>query len=253
MPFIISLMLIIFCAVIILSVIELSFFLNFFYYDFFSFIFSEFFFNFFNFNFFFIDNYFYFDNNFQKISYTQLDYDYNYRTYFSQTYLHAAYNKHMKPYKNLLSADRLFGDYNTRMYGKSKKHARAVKHTKLFFLLYSHSVDFFALNTNKLISSPSVLFYFKRQHLYSVLEMLYASIYLGMIYFFSLTYTRMIEDSALEHRKTDELEEEPTNEWFTFREDRRGVIEPKIDDNEELNFIYPEHPVEWDDNGHFYR
>lgn len=31
------------------------------------------------------------------------------------------------------------------------------------------------------------------------------------------------------------------------------MIEPAIEDNEEVNFAYPQHPVEWDDNGHFYR
>lgn len=193
------------------------------------------------------------DRGFHSLNYMKLDYNYNYRTFFSQTYLHAAYNKHMKPYKNLVNMDRLFGDYNVRTYGKSKKHARAIKHTRLFFLLYSHTMDCYALNT-KLVSFPSVLFYFKRQHLYSVLEMFYASVYLGMIYFFVFTYTRMIEDGSLNNRETEEIdEEEAQNHWYYFREDRRGLIEPAIEDNEEVNFAYPQHPVEWDDNGHFYR
>ena len=185
------------------------------------------------------------NNDFYQIDYMKLDYDYNYRTYFNQTYLHAAYNKHMKPYRNLLHTDRLFGDYNVRMYGKSKKHARAIKHTRLFFLLYSHTVDFFAFNNNKLISSPTIMFYFKRQHLYSVLEMFYASIYLGMIYFLSFTYIRMLEDGSLNMRETEEIdEEEAQNHWYYFREDRRGRIEPSMEDNEEVNFAYPQHPVE---------
>jgi len=137
-----------------------------------------------------------------------LEYNYNYRTYFSQTYLHAAYNKHMKPYRNLFNVDRMFGDHNSRTYGKSKKHARAIKHTRLFLLLYSHTLDCYAFNPKLTSSSSFILLYFKRHHFYSVLEMFYGSIYLGMIYFFSFTYVRMIEDSALGNRETEEIDEE---------------------------------------------
>ena len=190
--------------------------------------------------------------DFQKLNHMALEYNYNYRTYFSQTYLHAAYNKHMKPYRNLFNVEKMFGDYNSRTYGKSKKHARAMKHTRLFLLMYSHTLDCYALSPKT--SSFSILFYFKRHHFYSLLEMFYASLYLGMIYFFSLTYTRMIEDGSLNMRETEEIDEEiAQNHWFFFREDRRGVIEPSIEDNEEVDFAYPQHPVEWDDNGSFYR
>lgn len=181
-----------------------------------------------------------------------LEYNYNYRTYFTQTYLHAAYNKHMKPYRNLFNVDKMFGDYNSKTYGKSKKHARAIKHTRLFLLLYSHTLDCYALSSKT--SSSFVLFYFKRHHFYSFLEMFYASLYLGMIYFFSFTYIRMMEDSSLNMRETEEIdEEEAQNHWYFFQEDRRGLIEPAIEDNEEVDFAYPQHPVEWDDNGSFYR
>jgi len=190
---------------------------------------------------------------FYLLNNTGLDYNYNYRTFFSHSYLHAAYNKHMKPYKNLLNMDRLFGDYNVRSYGKSKKHARAVKHTRIFLLLYSHTMECYAFNS-KLAGSPSVMLYFKRQHLYSLLEMFYASLYLGMIYFFVFTYVRILEDGSLNNRETEEVdEEEAQNHWYYFREDRCGLIEPSIADNEEIDFAYPQHPVEWDDNGHFYR
>ena len=191
--------------------------------------------------------------DFKRLNHMSLEYDYNYRTYFSQTYLHAAYNKHMKPYRNLFNIDKMFGDYNSKTYGKSKKHARAIKHTRLFLLLYSHTLDCYALN-HKVVSSPFVLFYFKRHHFYSFLEMFYASLYLGMIYFFSFTYVRMMEDGSLTRRETEEIdEEEAQNHWYYFREDRRGVIEPAMEDNEEVDFAYPQHPVEWDDNGSFYR
>lgn len=159
----------------------------------------------------------------------------------------------MKPYRNLFNTEKLFGDYNVRMYGKSKKHARAIKHTKLFMLMYSHTLDCYVFS-NKLVSHPSIMFYFKKQHIYSTLEMFYASLYLGMIYFLSLTYVRMLEEGSLNNRETDEIDEELAQyHWYYFREDRRGLIEPAIADNEEVNFAYPQHPVEWDDNGHFYR
>ena len=251
MPVFVFFLLILFVFV---SQFEFSFFFNFFYKSFFyeDFLFFSFI-N--NLNYYNIIsyNYFNYDNGFQSLDYMKLDYNYNYRTYFTQTYLHAAYNKHIKPYKNLLNVDRLFGDYNLRTYGKSKKHARAMKHTRIFMLLYSHTIECFAFN-NKLVSSPTVMFFFKKQHLYSVLEMFYASIYLGMIYFFSFTYVRMVEDSALNLRETEEIDEEHAqNDWYYYREDRRGIIEPAIDDNIELDFAYPQHPVEWDDDGHLYR
>ena len=190
---------------------------------------------------------------FQPLNHMKLDYNYNYRTYFTHTYLHAAYNKHMKPYRNLFSAEKMFGDYNVRTYGKSKKHARAIKHTRLFLLMYSHTLECYAFNS-KLTSTPFVMFYFKRHHFYSTLEMFYASLYLGMVYFFSYTYTRMLEDGSLNNRETEEIdEEEAQNHWYYFRETRRGMIEPSMEDNEEVNFAYPQHPVEWDDNGHLYR
>ena len=233
---------------------EFAFFFDFFSYDFlFNYITNLSFFVFNNYNFtsctFSIWDY----SGFQKLTHIKLEYDYNYRTYFTHTYLHAAYNKHMKPYRNLFNTERLFGDYNVRTYGKSKKHARAIKHTKLFMLMYSHTLDCYAFN-NKLVSNPSVMFYFKKQHIYSTLEMFYASLYLGMIYFLSFTYVRTIEDGSLNNRETEEIDEElAQNHWYYFREDRRGLIEPAIADNEEVNFAYPQHPVEWDDNGHFYR
>jgi hypothetical protein len=144
---------------------------------------------------------------FQPLNHMKLDYNYNYRTYFTHTYLHAAYNKHMKPYRNLFSAEKMFGDYNVRTYGKSKKHARAIKHTRLFLLMYSHTLECYAFNS-KLTSTPFVMFYFKRHHFYSTLEMFYASLYLGMVYFFSYTYTRMLEDGSLNNRETEEIDEE---------------------------------------------
>jgi hypothetical protein len=52
------------------------------------------------------------------------------------------------------------------------------------------------------------MFYFKRHHFYSTLEMFYASLYLGMVYLFSYTYTRMIEDGSLNNRETEEIDEE---------------------------------------------
>lgn len=146
-------------------------------------------------------------SGFHELGSLKIDYDYNYRTYFTHTYLHAAYNKHMKPYRNLFNTEKLFGDYNVRTYGKSKKHARAIKHTKLFMLMYSHTLDCYVFN-NKLVSHPSIMFYFKKQHIYSTLEMFYASLYLGMIYFLSLTYIRMLEEGSLNNRETDEIDEE---------------------------------------------
>ena len=185
-----------------------------------------------------------YDFGFRQLNCMKLDYDYNYRTYFTQTYLHSAYTHHMKPYKNLFSVDRMFGDHNVRTYGKSKKHARSVKNTKIFLLLYSHTLNCYAFNA-KVVSTPFVMFYFKKHHFYSFLEMVYASLYLGMVYFFSLTYTRMIEDGSLNMRETEEVdEEEAQNHWYFFREDRRGVVEPSMDDNEEVDFPYPQHPVE---------
>ena len=52
------------------------------------------------------------------------------------------------------------------------------------------------------------MFYFKKQHIYSTLEMFYASLYLGMIYFLSFTYVRTIEDGSLNNRETEEIDEE---------------------------------------------
>lgn len=233
---------------------EFAFFSGVFFYSFFLEMFYESAFWFFNsFNLIFYDSIDLESKSFYALNNMKLDYNYNYRTFFNHSYLHAAYNKHMRPYKNLLNMDRLFGDYNVRTYGKSKKHARAIKHTKIFLLLYSHTMECYALNS-KLAGFPSIMFYFKRQHLYSLLEMFYASLYLGMVYFFVFTYVRMIEDGSLNNRETEEIdEEEAQNHWYYFREDRRGLIEPAIEDNEEINFAYPQHPVEWDDNGHFYR
>jgi len=170
---------------------------------------------FFNFFFFIVNNFnsYFFSTSllevsgFQELGSLRIDYDHNYRTYFMHTYLHAAYNKHMKPYKNLLNTERLFGDYNVRTYGKSKKHARAIKHTKLFMLMYSHTLDCYVFN-NKFLSNPSVVFYFKKQHMYSSLEMIYASLYLGMVYFLVFTYVRAIEDGSLNNRETEEIDEE---------------------------------------------
>lgn len=185
---------------------EFSFFFNFF-------DFNNFYCSFLSFNDFTLNNLSAFRSDFQEatefqvLSNVKLEYNYNYRTYFTQTYLHAAYNKHIKPYKNLLNVDRLFGDYNSRTFGKSSKHARATKHTKLFMLLYSHSLECFAFDRGA-VNSPLVMFYFKKHHVYSALEMIYASIYLGMIYFLSFTYTRMVEDSALGLRETEEIDEE---------------------------------------------
>jgi hypothetical protein len=90
----------------------------------------------------------------------------------------------MKPYQNLTKFDKLFGDYNIRTLGKKKKHARATHAKELFTLLYSYTFDYYGLYNRK-SSNPVILFYFKKQHLYSVVEMAYAVIYLGMIYLLS--------------------------------------------------------------------
>jgi hypothetical protein len=115
---------------------------------------------------------------------TKLSYNYNFRTHFTQTYLHAAFNEYMKPYQNLTKFDKLFGDYNLRTLGKKRKHARATHAKELFTLLYSYTFDYYGLYSRK-SSNLFILFYFKKQHLYSVVEMAYAIIYLGMIYLFS--------------------------------------------------------------------
>lgn len=187
---------------------EFIFFFNFFTYDFLTYYVSDFLFFIFNNFLSFSHDFVFFDHTgFQNLSYLNVDYDYNYRTYFTHTYLHAAYNKHMKPYRNLFSTERLFGDYNVQSYGKSKKHARALKHTKLFMLMYSHTLDCYAFNS-KLTAQPLVMFYFKKQHMYSTLEMIYASLYLGMVYFLSFTYVRTLEESSLNLRETEEIDEE---------------------------------------------
>ncbi len=188
--------------------LEFSFFLNFSSLDLlFNFIFNFCFFTFSNFTTLNPTSLFLNTSDFQELNGLKIDYDHNYRTYFTHTYLHAAYNKHMKPYRNLFNTERLFGDYNVRTFGKSKKHARAIKHTKLFMLMYSHTLDCYVLN-NKTASSSSIFFYFKKQHIYSSLEMIYASLYLGMVYFLSLTYVRTIEDGSLNNRETEEIDEE---------------------------------------------
>lgn len=115
---------------------------------------------------------------------TKLNYNYNFRTHFTQTYLHAAFNEYMKPYQNLTKFDKLFGDYNIRTLGKKKKHARATHAKELFTLLYSYTFDYYGLYSRRSANS-FILFYFKKQHLYSVVEMAYAVIYLGMIYLLS--------------------------------------------------------------------
>lgn len=221
---------------------ETEFLLGLFWFDFLSFNVLDFTFIFFNnFNFSFYSNTKY---GFFVLDNTKLNYDYNYRTHFTQTYLHAAYTHHMKPYKNLFNMDRLFGDYNVRTFGKSKKHARSTKFTQLFILLYSHSLECYGFNA-KLISTPFVVFYFKKEHLYSVLEMFYAAVYLGVVYFFVFAYVRMVERSSLGLRDDDEIdEEEAQNQWYAFRDDRTGLIEPQIYDNIEVDFAYPQSPYE---------
>lgn len=187
---------------------EIFFFFNFPYFEgVYTYLFDFFFFTLNNFNSLFLLNVSTNPLEFFELNSVRIDYDHNYRTYFTHSYLHAAYNKHMKPYKNLLNTERLFGDYNLQTYGKSKKHARAMKHTKLFMLMYSHTLDCYVFN-NKFLHNSFVVFYFKKQHIYSSLEMIYASLYLSMIYFLVFTYVRAIEDGALNNRETEEIDEE---------------------------------------------
>ena len=143
--------------------------------------------------------------SFYKLN-TRLSYDYNFRTYFNQTYLHAAFNDYMKPYKNLTRSGKLFGDYNYRTRGK-KKHARAAYAKQVFTLLYSHTLDCYGVSVNG-SKAPLALLYFKRQHLYSVTEMAWAALYLGLIYILSLMHVRNLEESFLPLRETEEVDEE---------------------------------------------
>lgn len=106
---------------------------------------------------------------------TELNYNYSFKTQFTQTYLHAAYNEQIRPYRNLLNMERMFGDYNQRSIGIQYKkrhhyHARSQAAKEVFTLLYSHTLDIYGLK-GRFSTNPSVLFYFKKQHLYSLTEM----------------------------------------------------------------------------------
>lgn len=217
---------------------------------FFNSCYLEFFFSFFDFNFLFFSvfGFFFTLNNgsefcLQDLS-SSLNYNYNFRTYFTQTYLHAAFNEHMKPYRNITRIDKLFGDYNTKTYRKAfSKHARGTHAKELFTLLYSFTFDYYALVKKDF--NPILLFYFKKQHLYSVIEMFYAALYLGMIYFLSFVHIKNIEESSLLLRETEEVETEYSqSHWYYFRESRRGIMPPKMHYNAELDFFYPHHPYQ---------
>lgn len=60
-----------------------------------------------------------------------------------------------------------------------------------------------------------------------------------------MTHVKNIEEGVLPNRETEEIDEEYSqSHWFYFRENRRGITPPKIHDNEEVNFAYPQHPME---------
>jgi hypothetical protein len=175
---------------------------------------------------------------------TKLNYNYNFRTHFTQTYLHAAFNEYMKPYLNLTRFDKLFGDYNMRTLGKKRKHARATHAKELFTLLYSYTFDYYGIYNYKSRNSV-VLFYFKKQHLYSIVELAYAVIYLGMIYLLSWVHVKEIEEGSLPIRESEEIDEEYAQSfWYYYRDNRRGITPPQMDDNNEIDFAYPQHPLE---------
>lgn len=175
---------------------------------------------------------------------TKLNYNYGFRTHFTQTYLHAAFNEYMKPYQNLTKFDKLFGDYNIRTLGKKRKHARATHAKELFTLLYSYTFDYYGLYNRK-TNGTFIMFYFKKQHLYSVVEMGYAVIYLGMIYILSWVHVKNIEESSLPIRESEEIDEEYAQSfWYYYRDNRRGIVPPQMDDNIEIDFAYPQHPLE---------
>ncbi len=109
---------------------------------------------------------------------TSFPYSYSFKTQFNFSYLHTAFNEMMKPYD--LSFDKLFGDKNIKSIGK-RKSARSIKGTQAFIVLYTYSLDYYAVY-NASMNDWSLVLYFKKHHFFSFQELFLSVFYMGVLY-----------------------------------------------------------------------